>query len=286
MGWFPGGCFIFDGKAGSDYIVFEGREGVRCVAREPGEWEKNMTAVEDMMRARYDEDAAYHRGLRGKPDNPRWMVILEEVQEIRRTLGKKIVDPFLQQISRQVRAANGRLVVVTQRPDADDAIPGAVRDMLEDRIILGFVSGTGARMVLEKDWQAVTDEYGQAPVPGRGLARTSGRLVRIQSFRLDPPRERPELEAFYPPRLRPDSAPGETGEQARSGTLPTATTRWAPTPPTTPPTDAVAVRDTDAAAMGDDAPTPPYGVPTVPTAPPSPPMRNGPPRRQQRGGTV
>jgi DNA segregation ATPase FtsK/SpoIIIE-like protein len=237
-----------------------------------------MTAVEDMMRARYDEDAAYHRGLRGKPDNPRWMVILEEVQEIRRTLGKKIVDPFLQQISRQVRAANGRLVVVTQRPDADDAIPGAVRDMLEDRIILGFVSGTGARMVLEKDWQAVTDEYGQAPVPGRGLARTSGRLVRIQGFRLDPPREHPELEAFYPPRLRPDSTADEAdqgAEQPRSGTLPTATTRWAPTPPTTAPTDA--------AAMGDDAPTPPYGVPT---APPAPPMRDGPPRSQQRGGTV
>jgi hypothetical protein len=144
-------------------------------------------------------------------------------------------------------------------------------------------------MVLEKDWQAVTDEYGQAPVAGRGLARTSGRLVRIQSFRLDPPREHPELEAFYPPRVRPDSAADEadeTAEQPRSGTLPTATTRWAPTPPTTPPTDAAAVRDTDAAAMGDDAPTPPYGVPTVPTAPPSPPMRNGPPRRQQRGGTV
>jgi hypothetical protein len=256
MGWFPGGCFIFDGKAGSDYIVFEGREGVRCVAREPGEWEKNMTAVEDMMRARYDEDAAYHRGLRGKPDNPRWMVILEEVQEIRRTLGKKIVDPFLQQISRQVRAANGRLVVVTQRPDADDAIPGAVRDMLEDRIILGFVSGTGARMVLEKDWQAVTDEYGQAPVAGRGLARTSGRLVRIQSFRLDPPREHPELEAFYPPQLPSDSTADGTDattDQPRSGTLPTATTRWAPAPPTTAPTPPAP----DTPTVDDDAPTPP-----------------------------
>ena len=200
MGWFPGGCFIFDGKAGSDYIVFEGREGVRCVAREPHEWEENMAAVAEMMRGRYEEDAAYHRGLCGKPDHPRWAIVLDEVQEIRRVLGKKVLDPFLQQISRQVRAANGRLVVVTQRPDAEDAIPGAVRDMLEDRIILGFVSGTGARMVLEKDWQAVTDEYGQAPVPGRGLARITGRLVRIQSFRLDPPREHPELETFYPPK--------------------------------------------------------------------------------------
>ncbi len=87
-----------------------------------------------MMRGRYDEDAEYHRGHRGKPSNPRWLIVLDEVQEIRRVLGKKVLDPFLQQISRQVRAANGRLVVVTQRPDTEDAIPGAVRDMLEDRI--------------------------------------------------------------------------------------------------------------------------------------------------------
>jgi DNA segregation ATPase FtsK/SpoIIIE-like protein len=196
----------------------------------------------------------------------------------------------LQQISRQVRAANGRLVVVTQRPDAEDAIPGAVRDMLEDRIILGFVSGTGARMVLEKDWQAVTDEYGQAPVPGRGLARITGRLVRIQGFRLDPPREHPELEQFYPPRLRseparhdPTGAADEQTERRRSGTLPTATTRWAPAPPATPPTDTTA---RDAVVGIDDAHTPPYGVPTTSPAPPSPPMRDGPPLGQQRPGTV
>ncbi|HEX3783296.1 MAG TPA: hypothetical protein VHX38_26825 [Pseudonocardiaceae bacterium] len=286
MGWFPGGCFIFDGKAGSDYIVFEGREGIRCVAREPEEWETNMAAVAAMMRARYDEDAAYHREQRGKPEHPRWVVILEEIQEIRRVLGKKVVDPFLQQISRQVRAANGRLVVVTQRPDAEDAIPGAVRDMLEDRIILGFVSGTGARMVLEKDWQAVTDEYGQAPVPGRGLARTTGRLVRIQSFRLDPPREHPELEEFYPPKTNqaasatrtatttPAAGNGDT-DQSRSGTLPTTSSRWAPTPP-----------PESAAPVDDDAPTSPYGVPVNPLAPPSPPAQNKPPRGDQRRGTV
>jgi hypothetical protein len=81
MGWFPGGAFIFDGKAGSDYIVFEGREGVRCVAREPQEWEENMTAVAEMMRTRYEEDAAYHRGQTGKPDHPRWLVVLEEFRK-------------------------------------------------------------------------------------------------------------------------------------------------------------------------------------------------------------
>jgi hypothetical protein len=285
MGWFPGGCFIFDGKAGSDYIVFEGREGVRCVAREPHEWEENLAAVAEMMRGRYEEDAAYHRGLRGKPDHPRWAIVLDEVQEIRRVLGKKVLDPFLQQISRQVRAANGRLVVVTQRPDAEDAIPGAVRDMLEDRIILGFVSGTGARMVLEKDWQAVSDEYGQAPVPGRGLARIAGRLVRIQSFRLDPPREHPELETFYPLKAAPDGqspatqvrrSANDADDRPRSGTLPTTKSRWAPAPSARP----------EPTSLPDDAPTPAYGMPTARTPQPPPAGSNSPQRRDQGRGTA
>jgi hypothetical protein len=290
MGWFPGGAFIFDGKAGSDYIVFEGREGVRCVAREPQEWEENMTAVAEMMRTRYEEDAAYHRGQTGKPDHPRWLVVLEEIQEIRRTLGKKMVDPFLQQISRQVRAANGRLVVVTQRPDTEDAIPGAVRDMLEDRIILGFVSGTGARMVLEKDWQAVTDEYGQAPVPGRGLARITGRLVRIQGFRLDPPREHPELEVFYPPKAtvsasRASAAAAATGDSdwQRSGTLPATATRWAPNPP---PEPTPAPDDPVDGQIEEDAATPRYGVPIARSAPPDQRGDDGPPRGDQKRGIV
>lgn len=132
-----------------------------------------------MMRTRYDEDAAYHRGQRGKPDAPRWLVVLDEVQEIRAVLGRKVVDPFLQQISRQIRASNGRLMVITQRPDTEDAVPGAVRDMLEERIILGFVSGTGARMVLDKDWQQATDEYGHTPHrrPRRGPVGGAGGAV-------------------------------------------------------------------------------------------------------------
>ena len=254
-GWFPGGCFVFDGKGGSDYIVFEQRQGMHCVAREPEEWERYLAEVSAMMRSRYDEDAEYHRGHRGKPANPRWLIVLDEVQEIRRVLGKKVLDPFLQQISRQVRAANGRLIVITQRPDTEDAIPGAVRDMLEDRIILGFVSGTGARMVLDKDWQAVTDDYGEAPVPGRGLARIAGRLSRIQSFRLDLPREHPELEQLYPPPGgRQSTAPSKQGnDERRSGTLPTTETRWAPASPSGPE-----------GASTEDTPTPPRGTSTAP----------------------
>jgi hypothetical protein len=152
-------------------------------------------------------------------------------------------------------------------------------------------------MVLEKDWQAVTDEYGQAPVPGRGLARITGRLVRIQGFRLDPPREHPELEVFYPPVTTPDGRGGSTGrtapkapagdtgaaEQRRSGTLPTTTSRWAPNPPPEPaPSPAGAVDD----PIEEDALTPRYGIPIARSAPPDQPGDDGPSRGDQRRGIV
>src|SRR4030081_200365 len=113
-----------------------------------------------MMKSRYDEDTEYQRGQRPKPDHPRYLLVLEEIQEIRATLGHDTVDPLLRQLARQMRGSNGRLLAITPRPDAEDAIPGVVKDMLEDRFILGFVSATGARMVLDHDWRAVTDEYG------------------------------------------------------------------------------------------------------------------------------
>jgi hypothetical protein len=255
MGWFPGGVFIFDGKGGSDYIPFEDRVGVHCVARDPQDWAEHMPQVSAMMRARYDEDAEYHRGHSSRPTHPRYLVVLDEVQEIRGTLGKQVVDPFLQQVSRQMRASNGRLMIVTQRPDTADAIPGAVRDMLEERIILGFVSATGARMALDRDWQTVVDEYGVDPVPGRGVARIGGKLARIQSFRLDLPREHPEVEQFYPPKLADLAPTGQT--YTRPGGVPRSTVgRWAPTP--APSADPMGN------TMSDETPTPPHGVPQPP----------------------
>jgi Helicase HerA, central domain len=266
MGWFPGGAFIFDGKGGSDYIPFEDRVGVHCVARDPDEWARHIPEVSAMMRARYDEEAEYHRGHSPRPSQPRYLVVLDEIQEIRSTLGKQVVDPFLQQVSRQMRGSNGRLMLVTQRPDTEDAIPGAVRDMLEERIILGFVSGTGARMVLDRDWQTVVDEYGVDPVPGRGVARIGGKLARIQSFRLDLPREHPEVEQFYPPKLTAQTPPGQT--YTRPGGVPRSTVgRWAPKPPQAAPLPAAAPTDPVGNPVPDDAPTPPYGVPLPPVDP-------------------
>lgn len=207
-----------------------------------------------------------------------YLVVLDEVQEIRTVLGKTELDPILQQLSRQMRASNGRLMVSTQRPDAEDAIPGAVRDMLEERIILGFVSATGARMVLDDDWREVIDEYGSDTVPGRGLARVSGRLVRIQGFNLKNPRAHPEVEHFYPPKL--------TATSAAVGTEGTATaTRWAPHPvaedaPAGPPDGAVA--DPDHEPLPGDVPEgdEPAETPTAALRPPPP---DGEPSRPERG---
>jgi DNA segregation ATPase FtsK/SpoIIIE-like protein len=267
-GWFPGGVYIFDGKGGSDYIVFEGREGVHCVARHPDEWEANLAPVVAMMRQRYDADAEYERGNRPKPDLPRYLVIVEEVQEIRATLGKDVLDPFLQQISRQMRASNGRLMVVTQRPDVSDAMPGAVRDMLEDRIVLGFISQKGAQMAMDQDWRAVVDEYGTESVPGRGMARIGGKLIRIQGFYLPSPREHPEVEHLYPRKL--DQA-GQSS--AAEPPLPHNVARWAPRPAAPPqapdgpqqPPDGSQGSDQGRPAdeVDSDAPTPPHGIPRI-----------------------
>ncbi|WP_394614522.1 hypothetical protein JNUCC0626_32205 [Lentzea sp. JNUCC 0626] len=269
-GWFPGGAFLFDGKSSSDYIPFEGREGVHCVAREPEEWLENLQRVSAMMRARYEEDAEYQRGNRPKPHHPLYLVVLEEVQEIRSVLGPKVLDPILQQLSRQLRASGGRLVVVTQRPDAEDAIPGAVRDMLEYRIVLGYVSPIGARMVLGEDWRRAVDEYGAEPIPGRGLALI-GKLVRIQGLRIDLPREHPEMERLYPPRITHGSpGGGGGGGQPAAEDLPSNVIRWAPR--------TTSAEDQSGARSGSEAEyqelTPPSENPVVqPEQLSSPPLR-------------
>ncbi|CAM3412091.1 type IV secretory system conjugative DNA transfer family protein [Kibdelosporangium persicum] len=285
-GWWPGGVFILDGKGGSDFIVFEGREGVHCVARHPDEWTEWLPRISTMMRQRYDEDADYERGNTPKPNFPRYLVVLDEVQEIRATLGKNELDPILQQISRQIRASKGKLLVATQRPDAEDAIPGAVRDMLEDRIILGYMSDTGARMVLGKDWREAVDEYGSNTVPGRGLARVGGHLRRIQGFYLDTPREHPEVEHLYPPKTATVGVTQRNQANAESAT----TTQWAPRPAadaSSNPQKAaqVAVGAAETSAGGKEAPT---AVDAPPRAAPAPQENRDdqelprPPRRRRR----
>jgi hypothetical protein len=254
MGFFPGGVFILDGKGSSDYIVLEGREGVHCVARDPDEWLKAMSEIVPLMRSRYDADAEYHRGNQPKPKMPLYLVVIEEIQLIRETLGKEF-DDFLQQISRQMRASGGRLLVITQRPDTADSMPGPVRDMLEDRLVLGYVSAEGARMAFGKEWKRVVDEYGEKTVQGRGMARIGGKFMRIQGFYLKSVREDPGAEKYYPPKIGQDAAEDWSRPSP-------AAMRWAP-----PRAEAADVTDP---ARADQAAT---GGPGVVAEEPSQPAR-------------
>lgn len=200
IGLFPGGAFILDGKSSAGYACFVGREGVHMVAREPHEWLAGLVEVSGIMKARYDAQWNYRLGHGPKPDMPRLALILEECQEIRAQLGAD-ADRFYSQLGRQCREAQITLILVTQRPDVKDAIPGAVRDMLEDRIVLGFVSQKGAQMALEEHWHDAVDNYGEQMPPGRGVARLAGKYSRIQGFYAGDPIDRPEAEELFPPKI-------------------------------------------------------------------------------------
>lgn len=200
MRLFPGGTFLLDGKSSGSYACLVGREGVHMVAREPVEWLAGLQEVSGIMKARYEEQWNYRLGHGPKPDMPRLSLVLEECQEIRAQLGSD-ADRFFSQLGRQCREAQITLILVTQRPDVKDAIPGAVRDMLEDRIVLGFVSPKGAQMALEEHWRDAVDNYGENLPHGRGVARLAGKYSRIQGFYAGDPIDRPESESLFPPKV-------------------------------------------------------------------------------------
>lgn len=226
-GWFPGGAYLFDGKSAADFIPFEGRQGVYLVAREVHEWEQGLKELVAFMRTRYDEEVAYERGITSAPEHPRYLVVIDEIQEIREQIGKDLFDKLIKALAKQMRGSNGRLVVATQRPDAMDSIPGSAKDMLEYVLCFGYVSPIGAREIFGQDWRAIVDEYGTETVPGRGMARVDGRLFRIQSPRLDRIRKNPDVEYLYPPKAGTEE-PGETAPAA----LPVG--KWAPAQPVNP----------------------------------------------------
>lgn len=254
--WFPGGVIIIDGKSSSAYAPFLNRHGVLRIAREPEEWAEALQLASTMMRGRFDAQWAFETGQGPKPDLPRYLVVIEECQEVRAVLGKD-ADRFYDQLGRQIRESGGTLMLVTQRPDTEGAIPGPVRDMLEDWIILGFVSGTGARMVLDKDWRVVVDEYGEQTVPGRGMARVGGRLLRLQSFLLDSPRKLAAAEALYPAMAGADGQ--SAAEQAAAPE--TGAMSWAPREQ---PADDDSASDTAPAEQGTERERASEGVPAEP----------------------
>jgi hypothetical protein len=202
--WFPGGIIILDGKGSSAYAPLAGRKGIRTIARTPDEWRDALTDAIAEMQSRYDANWEAVKAGKPKPEHPPYLVVIEEAQEIRRAL-KKDADAYYQALARLIRESGGKLLVSTQRPDAADAIPGAVRDQLEHRFVLGFVTPTGARMALDDDWEAALVAYGAKPIPGRGVVRLRrGHVIPIQAFGIVMPGETPDAEKFYPPRIEDD----------------------------------------------------------------------------------
>lgn len=221
-GWFQGGVIILDGKGSSAYAPLAGRKGIRVIARTPDEWRDALTEAIAEMQSRYDANWAAVKAGKPKPVHPTYLVVLEEAQEIRRAL-KKDADAYFQSLARLIRESGGMLLVSTQRPDAADAIPGAVRDQLEQRVVLGYVTPTGARMGLDDDWESAMVAYGAKPIPGRGVVRIRrGVIAPIQAFGIVLPGESPDADKFYPPRVE-DSDAYEQPENV---------VPWKPRPPT------------------------------------------------------
>jgi hypothetical protein len=262
-GWFPGGVWILDGKSGGDYAALDGRAGIRAVARNPDEWAAVLRhLVEEIMRPRYEETYAYQRGLAGRPDHARVAAVLDEVQNIRAQLGAEAMDP-LDALARMARAARVSLVVLTQRPDASDAIPGAIRDQLEDRAAVGWLSRDGGRMVLDDDWRTVVadpDRPTQRP-RGRAVVRIAGRLSAVQVPDLPSPVDRPEVEPLYPPRtVGTAPEPGHATDAAPVPDVPPAVPDVAPrVPPSGAPPDDSGPAD---GRPPEDTPPPSAGRPT------------------------
>jgi hypothetical protein len=203
--------FIIDGKAGADYASLEDRQGVVTVGYEPADWDRIFRyVIEQIMRARYAEARAYEAGRGPKPPEwPRVGILIDEVQAVREGLGAKVFDAYINELVRLIRAARGTVVIATQRPDVRDSLPGAVRDNLVNRIVCGWMSRTGAEMLLDTDWRWITGDPDsdvsrpQSP-PGRAVARINGRLFRLQVPYLPSPVRESWADPLYPPRKQPD----------------------------------------------------------------------------------
>lgn len=198
-----GGWWI-DGKLEGDGNALIGRPGVRLVANTTGLWVRGLQEILDEANARHTAINAWTDPLiQGpKPDLPHMWVVIDEIQRITTDPdAAKIIDD----LARTIRSTNIHLLLLTQRPDVIDTIPGAVRDQLDLRIVLGWMSPDGARMALGDQWQAVAHDDPARPrpvIPGRMTVRVGGRIVRAQAPWLADPHKDPTAEHLWP--ARPD----------------------------------------------------------------------------------
>ena len=198
---FPGGVWCVDGKGSGSMAPLMGRRGVHAVAHTPEEWAHVLVdLVAPEVRRRYGEILEWRAGrAASKPRHRRALVVLDEVQQV--LMARPDLAETLDTLARQALEAGVILWVITQRPDARDAVPGAVRDQLLDRITFGPLSGAGAKMAFDiagdGDWHRA---MGVAPVPGRALVWIDGTWRHLQAPWLPIPADAPEVEPLYPPR--------------------------------------------------------------------------------------
>ncbi|MCO6011730.1 hypothetical protein NE236_42970 [Actinoallomurus purpureus] len=204
-GVFPGGMWGLDGKGSGSLAPLIGRQGVHAIAHSPEEWRAVLAEdIAPTVARRYAEILAWRSGQSDhRPDHPRAVAILDEIQQI--LFACPDLADTLNTLARQALEANVLLWVLTQRPDAADAVPGAVRDQLVDRITFGPLSGSGAKMSFDiaDDWHRA---MGVAPIPGRALTWLGGLWRPVQAPWLPIPADDPRAEPLYPPRASQRSA--------------------------------------------------------------------------------
>ncbi|GAA1590927.1 hypothetical protein GCM10009678_86500 [Actinomadura kijaniata] len=207
-GVFPGGILaVLDGKGSGSFAPLIGRQGVGPVAHTPEEWEQALLqAVVPEVDRRYAQMLAWRSGQSTqRPHHPRALVVLDEIQQI--LAARPDLLQVFDRLARQALEAGVILWVLTQRPDARDAIPGAVRDQLTDRVTFGPLSGAGAKMVFDvvgDDWAR---GMGVAPLAGRALTWMGGRWRPVQAPWLPMPVDIPQVEALYPPHTGQQPTP-------------------------------------------------------------------------------
>ncbi|MGI5208971.1 hypothetical protein ACQEU6_46335 [Spirillospora sp. CA-108201] len=263
-GVWPGGVWSIDGKGSGSMAPLIGRQGVHAVAHEPDEWRRVLVdLVAPLVRDRYAELLAWRAGTStSRPRHPRALLLLDEIQQV--LLSCPDLAGVLDTLARQALEAGVILWVITQRPDAKDAVPGAMRDQLLDRVTFGPLSGSGAKMSFDlagDDWHKA---LGVAPVPGRALTYIDGAWRLVQAPWLPIPSDVPDAEDLYPPRGGHRAA-----ESAAEGPPPPSdpyASYGPPPPPHRPPGDA------------SRAPEPPSQPATWPPPPPVPrPAADNPP---------
>jgi hypothetical protein len=197
-GIFPGGLWAVDGKGSGSLAALLGRRGVHAVGHTPDEWRAILTQlVGPEVSRRYSEMLAWRAGESDRrPNHPRALLILDEIQQVLMVC-PDLLDP-LNTLARQALEAGVRVWVLTQRPDAADAVPGAIRDQLVDRVTFGPLSGSGAKMSFDIAGDEWHRALGVAPIPGRALTWLGGAWRPLQAPWLPIPADDPRVEPLYP----------------------------------------------------------------------------------------